>query len=147
MGANWMWGEARWRNPGTNGSWDGLNQGDGMFYRLNWRSPKTMAALRDGTSNTLMVGEDLPSKTEWCSWPHANSANSTCAIAPNARALDGSEFRTDDFGNNSGFRSRHPGGLQFALADGSVRFLQDGIDLTLYRALATISGGEAVSVP
>ena len=43
------------------------------------------------------------------------------------------------------FRSRHPGGLQFALADGSVRFISDSIPLLTYRALATIKGAEVVS--
>ncbi len=146
-GANWMWGDPPWHNPGTNGSWDGLNHGDGIFYRMDWQYPKSMAAITDGTSNTLMVGEDLPAKTEWCSWPHANSANSTCAIPPNVRAPGGGDYPTDDFANNSGFRSLHTGGVQFALADGSVRFIADSIDLATYRALATISGGEAASVP
>ncbi|HEX4607279.1 MAG TPA: H-X9-DG-CTERM domain-containing protein, partial [Urbifossiella sp.] len=45
------------------------------------------------------------------------------------------------------FRSRHRGGLNFALADGSVRFISDSIDLGTYRALATIAGREVVSVP
>ncbi len=44
-------------------------------------------------------------------------------------------------------RSRHPGGLQFALADGSVRFVSDSIALATYRALATRNGGEVVSLP
>jgi hypothetical protein len=37
--------------------------------------------------------------------------------------------------------------LQFALADGSVRFVADAIDLPTYRALATARGGEAAAVP
>jgi prepilin-type processing-associated H-X9-DG protein len=52
----------------------------------------------------------------------------TCAIPPNAR-------------------SRHPGGVQFAMVDGSVQFISDGIPLGLYRALATINAGEAASLP
>ena len=49
--------------------------------------------------------------------------------------------------NNESFRSRHPGGLHFAFADGSVRFIREDIELTTYRGLATIQGGEAVEVP
>lgn len=40
--------------------------------------------------------------------------------------------------------SFHPGGAQFGIADGSVRFISDTIDLNNYRALATIQGNEAV---
>ena len=43
-----------------------------------------------------------------------------------------------------GFRSLHPGGGNFAMADGSVRFVRDGISLPAYRALATRAGGEVI---
>jgi prepilin-type N-terminal cleavage/methylation domain-containing protein/prepilin-type processing-associated H-X9-DG protein len=39
-------------------------------------------------------------------------------------------------------RSRHSGGVNLALADGSVRFVANGIDPTTWRALATRAGGE-----
>ncbi|MDX1945723.1 MAG: DUF1559 domain-containing protein, partial [Pirellulaceae bacterium] len=45
------------------------------------------------------------------------------------------------------FRSRHPGGAQFALCDGSVRMLPQTIDYRLYCNLGTRAGGEAVAVP
>jgi prepilin-type N-terminal cleavage/methylation domain-containing protein/prepilin-type processing-associated H-X9-DG protein len=43
-------------------------------------------------------------------------------------------------------RSRHPGGVNLLIADGSVRFVPETIDLTTWRALATRNGGE-VAVP
>jgi prepilin-type processing-associated H-X9-DG protein len=39
--------------------------------------------------------------------------------------------------------SLHPGGAQFALADGSVRLISQTIATTTLEALATYSGGEA----
>lgn len=39
-------------------------------------------------------------------------------------------------------RSYHPGGVQAALTDGSVRMFQDSIDLAVWRAYATRGGGE-----
>jgi hypothetical protein len=45
------------------------------------------------------------------------------------------------------FRSRHPGGTQFVMADSSIRFVRASIDLNIYRAVATKRGGEAVQLP
>jgi prepilin-type N-terminal cleavage/methylation domain-containing protein/prepilin-type processing-associated H-X9-DG protein len=42
-------------------------------------------------------------------------------------------------------RSRHHGGVNLALCDGSVRFAGDSIDLAVWRALATRAGGEALN--
>ena len=44
-----------------------------------------------------------------------------------------------------GASSRHPGGVNVALLDGSVRFVKDGITPLVWRALATRAGGEAVA--
>lgn len=49
--------------------------------------------------------------------------------------------------NNYCFFSKHAGGGHFGMMDGSARFLNDSIDTTAYRALATISGGELVQLP
>jgi prepilin-type N-terminal cleavage/methylation domain-containing protein/prepilin-type processing-associated H-X9-DG protein len=45
----------------------------------------------------------------------------------------------------SAARSKHPGGVNAGFADGSVHFVQDGIDLFTWRALGTKAGGEVVS--
>ena len=44
-------------------------------------------------------------------------------------------------------RSRHQGGVTIALGDGAVRFIDDLIDLSLWRSLATQAGGEQVLLP
>jgi prepilin-type N-terminal cleavage/methylation domain-containing protein/prepilin-type processing-associated H-X9-DG protein len=146
-GANWDWGEDRWRNVGTNGSRDGLDFGDGVFPRGRPVTPVQLIGITDGASNTFMAGEDIPAKNHWCSWPYSNNAIGTCAIAPNAKRVDGSEYDSTDWINIYSFRSRHPGGLHFAYADGSVHFISDSIDLRVYRAMATIRGGEVVTAP
>jgi prepilin-type processing-associated H-X9-DG protein len=46
---------------------------------------------------------------------------------------------------NLGFRSLHSSGANFAMVDGSVRFVKDAISTPTYRALATRAGGEVVS--
>ena len=44
-----------------------------------------------------------------------------------------------------GFVSRHPGGANFLMADGSVKFLKKSINLATYCALGSRAGGEVVS--
>jgi prepilin-type N-terminal cleavage/methylation domain-containing protein/prepilin-type processing-associated H-X9-DG protein len=44
-------------------------------------------------------------------------------------------------------RSNHPGGVNVLLADGSLRFVGDAVDATVWKDLATIAGGEAGAAP
>jgi prepilin-type N-terminal cleavage/methylation domain-containing protein/prepilin-type processing-associated H-X9-DG protein len=61
---------------------------------------------------------------------------------PNAETFDcNNQSRTHAL---TAARSRHPGGVNLLLGDGSVRFLSETVDLALYRALATRAGGEPI---
>jgi prepilin-type N-terminal cleavage/methylation domain-containing protein len=42
-------------------------------------------------------------------------------------------------------RSRHPGGVNASTGDGAVRFFSNSINLTAWRALGTMDGGETVT--
>jgi prepilin-type N-terminal cleavage/methylation domain-containing protein/prepilin-type processing-associated H-X9-DG protein len=153
-GSNFCWGN--WPNVGTNGSCDCFYQnnkgrGDGMFFRTDIIYTLRFTDITDGTSNTFMIGEDIPLLDCWCAWPYANTAVGTCNFPPNlnldqkygvcnAAAVAADAAWVSTFG----FRSRHPGGLQFAYADGSVHFIQESIDLPTYRAMSTIRGGETL---
>jgi prepilin-type N-terminal cleavage/methylation domain-containing protein/prepilin-type processing-associated H-X9-DG protein len=44
-------------------------------------------------------------------------------------------------------RSRHPGGVNVALADGGVRFVEDRVDAAVWKAAGTRAGGEALALP
>jgi prepilin-type processing-associated H-X9-DG protein len=44
-------------------------------------------------------------------------------------------------------RSNHTQGVNLALCDGSVRFINNSIDLPTWRAIGTINGGEVVNLP
>ena len=139
--------DPRWRNPSISGNYNGLDEGDGCFYRSDYRRPLTLANITDGTSNTFMIGEDIPMMNQHCDWPFANHTNGTCGIGPNATPLGGGNYASSDWPDVYSFRSRHQNGLCFALADGSVQFIKNGIDLALYRALATIASGEVAVLP
>ncbi len=143
-----------YRNPttGTPAQQNGLEKGDGIFWRADIRTGKmAFANITDGTSNTLMIGEDMSQFIIWNAWPYPNGAIGTCAIPPNT----GNKIGDPDTGivapginrwpTRYSFRSNHAGGLQFAMADGSVRFVSESIALLTYRALATRAGGEVVA--
>ena len=42
-------------------------------------------------------------------------------------------------------RSRHPGGVNIMLGDGSVRYIRNSISLTVFQALGTMNGGESIN--
>lgn len=57
---------------------------------------------------------------------------------------------TGNHGSSKGIyvaRSRHPGGVNFTLADGSVRFITETIDLASYHAMGSRNGGEVIQNP
>jgi prepilin-type N-terminal cleavage/methylation domain-containing protein/prepilin-type processing-associated H-X9-DG protein len=120
-------------------------------------SQTLMAAIKDGASNTIMIGESVGSFSRFNWWYSAEGSSATCAISPNASprcalATTGRK-RLDliacdaDWQNNYGFMSEHSGGCQFALADGSVRFIPDTIDTVAYRRLGSMMDGGVVTIP
>jgi type II secretory pathway pseudopilin PulG len=135
-----------WPNPGTNGSADGQDHGDGMMYRSDIDRPLRKADITDGLSKTFMLGEDIPDKDEYCSWPYSNNSYSTCASPPNVVPKSVSNYSSDRWENVLSFRSAHAGGVHMALADGSVLFITETIDLPVYRAAATIRGKEPIDL-
>jgi len=46
---------------------------------------------------------------------------------------------------STGFKSRHPGGAQFVMADGAVRFIDENIDFRNYNRLGDRRDGETVT--
>lgn len=117
--------------------------------------PVRLRDITDGTSNTLMVGESAWNMkdylftsgpcagqvrygfTYWSS-PYPLATLFTTRGPFNPQSLGGDSTR---LGN---FRSDHPGGVHFVMADGAVVFLSDAIDHALLDALATRAGDEIV---
>ena len=114
-------------------------QGNGVFFadsEIGFRS------IRDGSSNTMMIGErrnDFGTVT----WAGVFSGVSE----PFARIVGAADLTPnssqDAFEN---FRSYHPGGINVTLADGSTQFITDSIDERTFRGLASVAGGEVVSL-
>src|SRR5262245_642197 len=151
-GSNWCWGTyinngpaSTQTSPGSD--CDGLQRGNGVFYRLDFMKKQRLANITDGTSSTFMFGEDIPSINAHCTWPYSNGVGGTTAVPPNwNKKPDGSLYDPyNDWPHLYSFRSRHPSGLQFTFVDGSVRFIQNNIAAQTYRALSTTEGGESIS--
>jgi prepilin-type N-terminal cleavage/methylation domain-containing protein/prepilin-type processing-associated H-X9-DG protein len=155
LGANWggaapgqpgWWGsEPRWTNPDLAGHYDGCTYGDGVIMGTSEKI--ALSEITDGTSNTFMIGETKVGSCCLEGWAHTDSVVATCAIALNAKRLDGTTYDNSEWWNTYAFSSYHPGGAMFAMTDGSVRFIQDTIALQTYRALATRQAGEVVTPP
>jgi prepilin-type N-terminal cleavage/methylation domain-containing protein/prepilin-type processing-associated H-X9-DG protein len=135
----------------------------------------TYAAIRDGTSNTIMIGEDAgrpgwygvggeiislggrkPNKEGGWADPNANfsvdGSNAGCTAAFVGASLSdicvpGPTPNSCPLNctNDSEFFAFHPGGCNAAFADGSVRFLSKNMPLCTLAALVTRSGGEVIS--
>ncbi len=117
----------------------------GIFFRHSFQRPVKLKDVSDGTSNTFLVGEDLPEYNRHSAAFYSNSSWSSCNIPPNNLiGFDPAVLDLDAWWDQQGFRSRHPGGLQFALVDGSVRFISEDTNNELYRTSCTRDGAEIV---
>lgn len=118
------------------------------------------ANITDGLSNTLMASElirgeltDLRGFTWWGPGAVFHAFNQ-----PNSPSPD--QFQFASYCNNlprkglpciqaaehqAAARSRHTGGVQAVLCDGSVRFFTNSISLSVWRDYSTSQGGEVVS--
>lgn len=150
-------GKTQGRYPSQNNNTTYAGQ-DGMLY-VN--SSVRMPTIYDGTSNTFLIGERPPSNTSEYGWIYAGSGDypyfgATDVVLGVAEWNDVLNVR-DKFrlGNlrdpidehRFHFWSLHPGGAQWAMADGSVQFLPYSTLTTVMDALSTRAGGEPVGLP
>jgi prepilin-type N-terminal cleavage/methylation domain-containing protein/prepilin-type processing-associated H-X9-DG protein len=132
-----------------------------------------VASITDGLSNTLMASEiligsqgasltDLHGFIWW-----GPSASFTAALTPNSTFQDSmgnggcpttgtinipcnQGIMVSGTGGSEtsvylGARSKHPGGVNAAMCDGSVRFFKSTVNIQTWQALSTTQGNEVVS--
>jgi len=85
--------------------------------------------ITDGTSNTILVVEVTGSGINWAE--------------PRDLTLEELTYQLND-GSGKGISSKHTGGANILMADGSVRFLADSIDPETLRRLILRSDGSPV---
>jgi prepilin-type N-terminal cleavage/methylation domain-containing protein/prepilin-type processing-associated H-X9-DG protein len=193
----------------------GTVDGDWYVFSVNWPSAslgpqnnamygpnysRTIAAVTDGLSNTMAIGEGLighlqarhcakspayPSDASAGTWTATNypapGPNSVAALAslvsscangaptpightrwtnggvyysgittalPPNQAVDWDWVDENDGGPtfmSLSASSKHPGGVNMAFGDGSVKFIKNTVNASTWRALGTVAGGEVIS--
>ncbi len=124
---------------------------------MHVKSNKGIRDATDGTSNSILVGETIYQNMQinrgWGSSHRTRhgSNNGPGNITGTYRAINSGKALYDAFSNrrtdqnihnhlmNTCFGSHHTGGAQFCLGDGSVRFLNENINLSIYRTLGAIN--------
>lgn len=141
----------------------GSNATNGVFAVYSWLRSSTQKPIRvtdvvDGTSNTVAVGERPIHPTLQWGWIYATDFDTMMAVPSNddvyGQASGGgsppcprpSHYRNDTIDGrcaHTHYWSLHSGGANWALADGSVRFIPyNGADALVL--MASRDGGEVV---
>jgi prepilin-type N-terminal cleavage/methylation domain-containing protein len=130
-GGGWAWGKIDYAANG--------------FLIPNRPRTRTFAAITDGTSHTILVGEKAMDPSDYATgtwfWDEpyfiggsGGTQRSGSLLLPDARG--------NFFANNWG--SAHSAGPQFAFADGSVHIVPYATSSNVAKALLTPDGGEVV---
>jgi prepilin-type N-terminal cleavage/methylation domain-containing protein/prepilin-type processing-associated H-X9-DG protein len=138
---------------------------DGAFYLEVGRG---LNEFTDGLSTTALASEILAGRVDtgpsvyatdhrgrWvmpfeggAAYSHRTTPNTSepdvmtycCVSSPDMPCVIQGDLQDEYFAA----RSKHPGGVNVLFGDGHVEFYDDTVDLTLWRALATVAGSELV---
>lgn len=95
-----------------------------------------------GRKDHWAIGGDDMDNYEGCDWSEALGSTGVPINIGGGKPVLRSNPLYDAW--EIGYGSRHSGGANFMMADGSVRFIRDSIDAKTFRALGTRAGGEVI---
>jgi prepilin-type N-terminal cleavage/methylation domain-containing protein/prepilin-type processing-associated H-X9-DG protein len=114
-------------------------------------SPERLTNIKDGTANTLFVGERVTTthQTRGAFWADTFNLYNAGAAWPSSATLlgdyDDCKNKTTENYCKYGWGSTHTNGaINFLFGDGSVHPIQRTIDTNIFMAMSTIAGGEVV---
>jgi prepilin-type N-terminal cleavage/methylation domain-containing protein/prepilin-type processing-associated H-X9-DG protein len=122
---------------------------NGLIWRNSSIKNIQLRKIPDGTSKTFMVGESVVAQDYHSAAFFSDGDWATCGIPLNHFVLPESKniiYASPGWIEARGFKSMHPGGAHFVMADGSVHFVNESIDGAIYRGLSTRNGSENASV-
>ena len=130
--------------PYADGDYGGMYGPRGLAYPTDvnnpprgtmlFNQPVSLAQILDGSSQTLIVGEDPEAIHALWIGGH-NLFDECCPINARPKFEYGEELT-----------SQHPGGVNALFGDGSVRFLKNSTNPVVLSALCTRAGGEIADV-
>jgi len=124
------------------GNW-GVNGSTMIGFFGRFALCQRIAGVTDGMSNTIMVGETIPDN---CSWMGAFAQNFPLSgqMIP-LGLINAPNNVPHNYWLSCGYKSRHSGGANFLMGDGTVRFVKQSISYLIYTQIGTSSGSEVVS--
>jgi prepilin-type N-terminal cleavage/methylation domain-containing protein len=133
---------------------DDPDKGNGIFFR---NSHVRIADIRDGTSNTIAIGERASwlAQTPWAGAVSGGTVRVSLAAPTTSTSVEGAPVQTlahtgshtlnDPASDPDDFFSPHRNVGMFLFADGSTRPVRTEIALPILQALSTRAGKEPVS--
>ena len=128
---------------------------EGVMSLNNHLKRVAMMHIKDGTSNTFLLGElsvfnyvgGSQSGGDGSCWVRGSNYPTLSALAGAKNIEYGINMPSVSPKYNSiCFGSEHPGGCHFAMCDGSVQFVSETIDMAVYKATASRARRETATV-
>jgi len=164
-----------WPGGAFNSAFRGVLHGTGVAYNgvtaptavfngqpvSSMGGPEKLTDITDGTSNTLIVGEntfqDVTRRGTF--WAYTYASYNQSSLGPQSFHLNnrygngtvgsGCFTPTTQYGDQlckRTFGSNHSNGMNFCMADGSVRFGSTSVDINMLGGMATMARGEVAQI-